>query len=137
MATIQILLLNHDNKKQQTFEEARKSIELKEKLKNIVKQARTDEIIGKEYTEKQFEPVTQTLDLVEKAVKQTDEDLSTKLELIPFKTVEQKQLTFAAEEEKEIRRIVDKGLGVTSKGMGDLAAKYLPFPDKNIWYMER
>ena len=66
MATIQILLLNHDNKKQQTFEEARKSIELKEKLKNIVKQARTDEIIGKEYTEKQFEPITQRLHLVKK-----------------------------------------------------------------------
>ena len=57
------------------------------------------------------------------------------MELIPFKTVEQKQLTFAAEEEKEIRRIVDKGLGVTSKGMGDLAAKYLRFPDRifGIW----
>ena len=90
------------------------------------------------------------MDKVEKAVIQTDADLTKKLELLPkFKS---KQLTFGPEEEEEpkplstisdeedvkeksIKAIIDKGTGVTSKGFGALPRKYLPFPDNKfgIW----
>ena len=49
----------------------------------MLKQTQADEITAKEYKEKEFEPTTQKLDKIEKAVRQTDEDLIKKLELIP------------------------------------------------------
>ena len=53
----------------------------------MLKQFQDREISDKENKEKQFEPITQRLDKVEKALKHTYEDLITKLELLPFKTV--------------------------------------------------
>ena len=78
-------------------------------------------------------------------VKQTYEDLSKKLDLIPInKKFESSlpQLTFTPEEGEEekskenIKLIIDKGSGVTSKGLGGLPRKYVPFQDKifGIWY---
>ena len=68
----------------------------------MLKQNQADEITAKENKEKQFEPITPRLDKVKNPVKQTDEDLNKKLELIPFnKKVELsspiKQVTFARE----------------------------------------
>ena len=52
-------------------------------------------------TKKKFEPITQRLDKVEKAVRQTDEDLSKKLELIPInKKFKAKHLTVTPLEEQ-------------------------------------
>ena len=66
----------------------------------MLKQTQTDEITDKENEEKQFEPIKQRLDKVEKTVKQTNEDLSKQLELLPInKKLISKQLTFALEEE--------------------------------------
>jgi len=84
----------------------------------------------------QFEPITQRLDEVEKAVKQTDEDLSKKLDLVPInKKFESSppQLTFTSEDDEELSKVqllVDKGLEVTSKGVGALARRCIHFPDK-------
>jgi hypothetical protein len=47
-------------------------------LKKMFRQARVDKI-----TEKEFEPITKRPDKLEKAVRQTDEDLIKKLELMP------------------------------------------------------
>jgi ribosome-binding ATPase YchF (GTP1/OBG family) len=71
----------------------------------MLKQTQVDEISDKEIREKQFEPITQRLDKVEKTVKQTDEDLRKKLQIIPAKnkltfTKEPKQFTFTSEEEE-------------------------------------
>jgi len=90
------------------------------------------------------------LEKVEKALIQTDEDLSKKLDLLP--KFRPKQLTFGSEEpkplpttsededveEKSIKTIIDKSTGVTSKGLGALPRKYLRFPDNQfgIWYDE-
>jgi hypothetical protein len=81
---------------------------------------------------------------VEKAVVQTDEDLSKKVDLLP--KFRPKELTFGSAdpkplpeepkplsededvEEKSIKAIIDKGTGVTSKGLGALPRKYLTFP---------
>jgi len=68
----------------QSVEEADKIIQLREELQNRFKQTRADEVTAKEDRKKQFEPITQGLDKIEKAVKQTDEDLSKKLDLIPI-----------------------------------------------------
>jgi len=46
----------------------------------MFKQNRVSEVTAKE--NRQFEPITRRLDKIEKAVKQTDEDLSKKLDLI-------------------------------------------------------
>jgi hypothetical protein len=136
-------------KKQQTVKEAKKTIQLRENLRDLLKQTQAAEILDIEDKEKQFRPITQRLENVEKTVIRTDEDLSKKLELLPrFKT---KQLTFDSEpkplpisedediEEKSIKAIIDKGTGVTSKGLGELSRKYLPFPDNKfgIWYDEK
>ena len=85
----------------------------------MLKETQTDEITARENREKQFEPISQGLDKVEKAVKQTDEYLSKKLELIPFhKKVEPNQITFPPEEGGvDIKVIVNKGLVVASKGL--------------------
>jgi hypothetical protein len=56
----------------------------------VIRQARINRVTEQENTEKQSEPITQRLDKAEEAVKQTDEDLSKKLELLQ----KQKQLTF-------------------------------------------
>jgi hypothetical protein len=90
------------------------------------------------------------LEKVEKALIQTDEDLSTKLDLLP--KFRPKQLTFGSEEpkplpatsedekikKKSIKTIINKGTGLNSKGLGTLSRKYLPFPDNKfcIWYDE-
>ena len=113
----------------------------KKSLKNGFKKSRVDEFSAKENREIQFEPITQGLDEVEKAVKQTDEDLSKKLDLITINKSSPPQLTFAPEEdEKEkskenIKLIIDKGSGVTSQGLGGIPSKYIPFEEKRIWYM--
>ena len=86
-------------------------------------------------------------------VKQTDEDLIKKLGLIPIKKKTKsgspaiKQLTFTSEEDEEeedkeeineenIKLIIDKGFGLTSKGLGALPRKYITFQDRifGIWY---
>ena len=86
-------------------------------------------------------------------VRQTDEDLSKKLGLIPIKKKTKsgspaiKQLTFTSEEDEEeedkeeineenIKLIIDKGFGLTSKGLGALPRKYITFQDRifGIWY---
>jgi hypothetical protein len=68
-----------------SVEEADNIIQLREELKNRIKQTRVVEVVDKGNREKQFEPITQRLDKVDKAVKQTDEDLSKKLDLIQVK----------------------------------------------------
>jgi hypothetical protein len=83
------------------------------------------------------------LEKVEKAVMQTDTDLSKKLELLP--KFRPKQLAFDSSEEpkplleEELKAILDKGTGVTKKGFGELPRKYLPFPDNKfgIWYDDK
>ena len=50
----------------------------------MVRQARLDKVTDRESKENAFEPIMEKLDKVEKAVKQTDEDLSKKLEQIPI-----------------------------------------------------
>jgi len=89
------------------------------------------------------------LEKVEKAVIQTDEDLSKKLDLLP--KFRPKQLTFGAEKPKplpatseddeeksknSIQLLITKGLGATSEELGPVARKYLPFQDKKfgIWF---
>jgi hypothetical protein len=63
-------LVKRREKKQQTVEEANKIIELRrKKLRNMLKQNQADEITAKGNREKHFEPTTQRLDKVEKAVK--------------------------------------------------------------------
>lgn len=57
-------LLKRHKKKQQTGEEANKTIKLREELRNTLKQNQTDEITAQENREKQFEPITQRLDKV-------------------------------------------------------------------------
>ena len=87
-------------KKQQTFKEAQKTIQLRENLRNLLKQSQATEIVDKEDREKQFKPITQKVENVEKAVIRTDTDLSKKLELLPkFKP---KQLTYDSEEPKSL-----------------------------------
>jgi hypothetical protein len=49
------------------------------------RQARLDQITDKENKEKEFEPITQRPGRVEKAVRQTDDDLIKTLELVPIK----------------------------------------------------
>ena len=138
-------------KKQQTVQEAKKTIQLRDNLRTLLKQTQANELVDTEEKENQFKPTTKRLDKVEKAVIQTDADLTKKLELLPkFKP---KQLTFTPEEEpiplsiisdeedvkeKSIKAILDKGTEVTSKGFGVLPRKYLPFPDNKIgiWYDE-
>ena len=105
----------------------------------MFRKARVHTITEKENREKEFELITQRLDKVEKAVKQTDEDLSKKLDLIPInKKIEPrsaviKHLTFAPEEGDEENI---EGLIVTSKGLGALATKYMAFQDNifGIWF---
>ena len=60
---------------------------LRETLRNMLKQTQASEISDEQNREKQFEPITQRLEKVEQAVKQTDEDLSKKLELLPFNKI--------------------------------------------------
>ena len=61
-------------------------------------------------------------------------------------TPDLKQLTFDPEDdekeeisEENIKLIIDKGLGVTSKGLGALPRKYISFQDKifGIWYDDK
>ena len=93
-------------------------------MRDLLKQTQANEIVDKEDREKQFKPTIQMLEEVEKAVIQTDEDLSKKLELLPkFKP---KQLTFVSEkepkplpitsededvDEKSVKAIIDKVTG--------------------------
>jgi len=87
-------------KKQKLSKKIIKLFNPEKKLKIMLKQTQTDEITDKENEEKQFEPIKQRLDKVEKTVKQTNEDLSKQLELLPInKKLISKQLTFALEEE--------------------------------------
>ena len=120
------------DKKQQTVKEAKKTIEIREKLRNLLKQIQATEIIDRESKEKEFKPITQLLEKVEKAVIPTDEDLSKKLELLPkFKP---KQLKFDSEEPKpllatpEAEDVEEKSikaiLGVPGKNFGSLPRKY-------------
>ena len=90
-----VLIQDHRmKKKQQTVQEANKTIQLRQKLRNKLKQTQNDETIVKKI-KKKFEPITQRLDKVEKAVRQIDEDLSKKLELIPInKKFKPRHLTF-------------------------------------------
>jgi hypothetical protein len=133
-------------KKPQTVQQAKKTLQLRDDLRTLLKLTQATEITDTEEKEKQFKPITQRLEKVEKAVIQTDADLSKKLELLPkFKP---KQLTFGPEpkplpeeeevEEKSIKAIIDKVTGITKKGFGALPTKYLPFPDNKfgIWYDE-
>jgi hypothetical protein len=62
----------------------------------LVKQTQAAELVENEDKEKQFKPVTKLLEKVEKAVIQTDEDLSKKLELLPAK-----QLMFDSKDVEE------------------------------------
>ena len=90
-------------KKQQTVKAANKIIQLRETLKNMLKQTQASEISDKENREKQFEPITQRLDKAEQAVKQTDKDLRKILDLLPIsKTFKPKQLTFTPEQPKQL-----------------------------------
>jgi hypothetical protein len=132
-------------KRRQTVQEAKKKhIQLRENLRNLVKQTQANEIIDREDKEKQYGPITQMLGKVEKAVILTVEDLSKTLGLLP--KFRPKQLTFGSEEpkplpatsededveEKSIKTIIDKGTGVTSKGLVALPRKYLRFPDNKF-----
>jgi len=132
-------------KKQPSVAEASKTIQLRKELKNKFRQARVDQITDKENKEKAFEPIMQRLDKVEKAAKQTNDDLIKKLELMPVMSSSpiRKKGTFAPEYEEpndsiefineegdeNIKTTIDKSMGVTDKGFGDLPRKYLPFPD--------
>jgi hypothetical protein len=49
----------------------------------VIRQAQIDKTTEQENRQKQFEPKTQRLDKVEKAVKQTDKDLPKRLEPLP------------------------------------------------------
>jgi hypothetical protein len=101
-------------------------IKLKEELKYRFKQNRADEATAKENREIQFEPITQRLDKEEKAIKQADEDLRNKLELILIKKKFEStplQLIFTSDEDEELSeeniQLIEKGSG-TSKGLGGL-----------------
>lgn len=72
-------------KKPQTDAQVNKTIKLKKQLQNLVRQAQLNKVTEREIKEKTFETITERLVKVEKAVKQTDEDLSKKLELIYLK----------------------------------------------------
>jgi hypothetical protein len=91
-----------EKERQQTFQEAKKKkkIQLRENLRNLVKQTQANKITDREDREKQFGPITQMLEKVEKAVIQTDEDLSKNLDLLP--KFRPKQLTFGAEKPKPL-----------------------------------
>ena len=56
-------------KNSKLLKKLKKTIELREHLRNVLKQTQPDEITGKENREKQFEPLTQRLEKVEKADK--------------------------------------------------------------------
>ena len=121
----------------------KKKNQLRENLRNLVKQTQANEIIDRKDREKQFGPITQMLEKVEKAVIQTDEDLSKKLDLMPInKKFESSlpQLTFISDEDEKLSdeniRLIEKGPGVTSKGLGALPRRYIPFQDKifGIWF---
>jgi hypothetical protein len=56
-------------KKPPTVAEANKTVQLKKELQNLVRQARLDKVTDRESKEKAFEPITERLDKVEKAVK--------------------------------------------------------------------
>ena len=94
-------------KKQISVKEADEIIQIREELKNKFKQIRVDEATDEESKEKQFKPITQQLDKVEKTLQQTDRDLSKKYDLIPVKknfepsTPDVKQITFAPEDDEE------------------------------------
>jgi len=93
---------------------------------------------------KKFKPITQLLEKVEKAVIQTVEDLSKKLELLP--KLKPKQLMFGSEEPKPLpamsededaeEKSVKAILGAPGKNYEALPRKYLPFPDNKfgIWF---
>ena len=84
------------------------------------------------------------LEKVEKAVIQTVEDLSKKLELLP--KLKPKQLMFGSEEPKPLpamsededaeEKSVKAILGAPGKNYEALPRKYLPFPDNKfgIWF---
>ena len=131
--------------KQQTVKEAKKTIELRENLRDILKQTQATEISDKESKEEEFRPITKLLEKVEKAVIQTDEALSRKLELLP--KLKPKQLKFDSSEEPkplpttpEAEDVEEKSikaiLGAPGKNFGPLPRKYLPFPDNKfgIWF---
>lgn len=72
-------------KKRMSVVEANKLLNTRKQLQNMLKQSRLDSINEREVQEKTFEPITHRLDKVERAVKETDKDLSKKLKLIPYK----------------------------------------------------
>jgi len=92
----------------------------------VFRQARVDKISEKGIREKEFEPITQRLDKVEKAVRQSDEDLIKKYELRHINKIFEsltssypvKPLTFEPEDEEHdsineegsenIKTIIDK-----------------------------
>jgi hypothetical protein len=91
---------HHLLKKKQTIQEAKKTIQLRENLRDLLKQTQATKIIGKESKEKEFKPITQLLEKVEEAVIRTDEDLNKKFELLP--TFKPEQLKFDSEETKPL-----------------------------------
>ena len=81
---VMIIHLSNHRVKILYVKEADEIIKLKEQLKSRLKQNRVDEVSAKGNIQIQFEPITQRLDKVKKAVKQTNEDLSKKLDLTPI-----------------------------------------------------
>lgn len=135
---------HHLLKKKQTIQEAKKTIQLRENLRDLLKQTQATKIIGKESKEKEFKPITQLLEKVEEAVIRTDEDLNKKFELLP--TFKPEQLKFDSEETKPLpvtwededtgEKIIKAILGAPGKNFGALPRKYLAFPDNEfgIWF---
>ncbi|KAF6205544.1 hypothetical protein GE061_019717 [Apolygus lucorum] len=71
-------------KKEMTVKEANKIRERKQKLRRDFREARVDMLNDKEIKESMFAPITEKLVEVKNALKQADEDIIKKLELVPY-----------------------------------------------------
>jgi len=130
--------LNQNNhhlarKNSRPLRKLKKTIELRENLRDLLKQTQATEIVDKESKEKEFKPITQLLEKVQKAVIGTDEELSKKLELLPkfkpkqlkFDSEEPKPLPATSEDEDVEEKSIKAILGAPGKNFGSLPRKYL------------
>jgi hypothetical protein len=112
--------------KQLSVAETKKTIQLGNELQEKVKQARIDKVTDRESKERAFEPIIEQLDKVVKAVKQTDEDLSKKLELMPVEKAAE-----VTAPPTPTKKLTYKPTTI----IGSISSLYLPFPDNKfgIW----
>ena len=105
------------------MQKRKKTIQLRNELQEKVRQARIDKVTDREIEEKAFEPIIEKLDKVVKAVKQTDEVLSKKLEIMPVEKAAE-----VTAPPTPIKKLTYK----PPTTIGSISRLYLPFPDNKF-----